>query len=251
MLWLYESFFPVVWIAFLLYRQIKATDTKTTQRLEPAASRILRVLTFLIAIVLLSTTRIPLRWLYFPLWPSGFWPFWLGAALTVAGILFAVWAREHLGRNWSRSVTIKQGHELIHHRSLCSGPSPNLQRHSDRVSWHRDCNLPGARVLRHLQASVANFPTDVAARSLLTEIIQYPSLPPRWQSHETGLAPPLLTVAFTTDVKTLRFFSTLTVFATARYIAVDELRVECTFPADEQTAELCRSWRTACRELVP
>jgi len=70
MLWLYESFFPVVWIAFLLYWQIKATDTKTTQRLEPATSRILRVLTFLIAIVLLSTTRIPLRWLYLPLWPS-------------------------------------------------------------------------------------------------------------------------------------------------------------------------------------
>jgi protein-S-isoprenylcysteine O-methyltransferase Ste14 len=112
-LWLYESFFPVVWIAFLIYWQIKARDTKTTQRLEPAASRILRVLAFLIAIVLLSTTRIPLRWLYLPLWPSGFWPFWLGAALTVAGILFAVWAREHLGSNWSRSVTIKQGHELI------------------------------------------------------------------------------------------------------------------------------------------
>ena len=31
----------------------------------------------------------------------------------VAGLLFAVWAREHLGRNWSSSVTIKQGHELI------------------------------------------------------------------------------------------------------------------------------------------
>jgi protein-S-isoprenylcysteine O-methyltransferase Ste14 len=113
MLWLYEAFFPVVWIAFLIYWQIKARDTKTTQRLEPAASRILRILIFLIAIVLLSTTRIPLRWLYLPLWPPGFWPFWLGAALTVAGILFAVWAREHLGRNWSRSVTIKQGHELI------------------------------------------------------------------------------------------------------------------------------------------
>jgi protein-S-isoprenylcysteine O-methyltransferase Ste14 len=113
MLWLYESFFPVVWIAFLLYWQIKAADTKATQRLEPAASRILRVLTFLIAFLLLSTTRIPLRWLYLPLWRSGFWSFWLGAALTVAGLLFAVWAREHLGRNWSRSVTIKQGHELI------------------------------------------------------------------------------------------------------------------------------------------
>jgi protein-S-isoprenylcysteine O-methyltransferase Ste14 len=83
------------------------------QRLEPAASRILRVFVFLIVIVLLSTTRIPLRWLYLQLWPVGLWPFWLGAAVTIAGLLFAVWAREHLGGNWSRSVTIKQGHELI------------------------------------------------------------------------------------------------------------------------------------------
>jgi hypothetical protein len=67
MLWLYESFFPVVWIAFLLYWQIKATNTKATQRLESAASRILRVFIFLIAIVLLSTTRIALPWLYLQL----------------------------------------------------------------------------------------------------------------------------------------------------------------------------------------
>ena len=38
----YESFFPVLWIVFVLYWQIKAADTKATQRLEPAASRILR-----------------------------------------------------------------------------------------------------------------------------------------------------------------------------------------------------------------
>jgi protein-S-isoprenylcysteine O-methyltransferase Ste14 len=113
MLWFYESFFPVVWIAFLIYWQVKAINTKTTQRLEPLFSRILRVLVFLIAIVLLSIPRIPLPWLYVQLWPSGYLPFWLGAAVTVAGLLFAVWAREHLGSNWSRSVTIKEGHELI------------------------------------------------------------------------------------------------------------------------------------------
>ena len=113
MLWFYRAFFPVVWIAFLLYWNIKAVDTKTTQRMEPAVSRMLRVLAFLIAITLLAIPRIPLRWLNVQLWPSGLWPFWLGAAITVAGILFAVWAREHLGRNWSRSVTIKKDHELI------------------------------------------------------------------------------------------------------------------------------------------
>ena len=92
MLWFYESFFPVVWILFFLYWQIKAINTKATQRLEPAASRSLRVFIFLIAIVLLSTTRIPLSWLYLQLWPVGFLPFWLGAAVTIAGLLFAVWA---------------------------------------------------------------------------------------------------------------------------------------------------------------
>jgi protein-S-isoprenylcysteine O-methyltransferase Ste14 len=112
-LWFYEFFFPVVWIAFLVYWRIKAVGTKTTQRLEPFAPRFLRTLIFVIAIVLFSTTRIPLRWLYLQSWPAGLWPFWLGAAVTVAGLLFAVWARVYLGGNWSSEVTIKQDHELI------------------------------------------------------------------------------------------------------------------------------------------
>src|SRR5215472_4250561 len=72
MLWFFESFFPVVWIAFFVYWQIRAAGAKTTQHIEPAASRILRALAFLIVIVLLSTTRLPLRWLLPPAlaaWP--------------------------------------------------------------------------------------------------------------------------------------------------------------------------------------
>src|SRR5215469_13860155 len=130
MLWFFESFFPVVWIAFLLYWQIKAADTKTTRRLESAASRILRALAFLIVIVLLSATRIPPPWLYRQLWPSGIRPFWVGAVFTIVGLLFAVWARQHLGRNWSRSVTIKQGHELI-----TTGPMPWSVTPSTPAFW--------------------------------------------------------------------------------------------------------------------
>ena len=74
MLWFYEFSFPVLWVAFLVYWRIKAADTKSTQRLEPVASRILRALTLLMAIILFATTRIPLRWLYLQLWPAGLWP---------------------------------------------------------------------------------------------------------------------------------------------------------------------------------
>jgi protein-S-isoprenylcysteine O-methyltransferase Ste14 len=112
-LWFYESFFPVAWIAFIVYWRIKAAGTKADQRLEPAGSRIVRALILLIAIVLFSTTRIPLHWLYLQPWPAGFWPCWLGVGVTVAGLLFAVWAREYLGSNWSSAVTIKKDHELI------------------------------------------------------------------------------------------------------------------------------------------
>src|SRR3984957_11654607 len=113
MLWFFEGFFPVLWLAFILYWRIKADGAKTTQRLEPRAPRILRVLTFLVVIVLCSTTPNPLPWLFLKLWPPGIWPFCIGAAIAIAGVLFAVWAREHLGSNWSSAVTIKQGHELI------------------------------------------------------------------------------------------------------------------------------------------
>lgn len=36
-----------------------------------------------------------------------------GIILTIAGLGFSVWARRHLGRNWSSMVQVKFGHQLI------------------------------------------------------------------------------------------------------------------------------------------
>jgi hypothetical protein len=47
MLWFYESFFPFLWIAFLIYWLIRAVGTRSARRLEPAVSRILRVFALL------------------------------------------------------------------------------------------------------------------------------------------------------------------------------------------------------------
>jgi protein-S-isoprenylcysteine O-methyltransferase Ste14 len=41
------------------------------------------------------------------------WIAMLGAVLTVVGVAFAIWARRHIGKNWSAQVTIRKEHELI------------------------------------------------------------------------------------------------------------------------------------------
>ncbi len=38
---------------------------------------------------------------------------WIAAVLTVLGVAFAIWARTHLGRNWSPAPAIKEKHELV------------------------------------------------------------------------------------------------------------------------------------------
>jgi protein-S-isoprenylcysteine O-methyltransferase Ste14 len=47
----------------------------------------------------------------------------LGAIICMAGIALAIWARVHIGRNWSSSPALKEDHELI-----TSGPY-SLIRH--------------------------------------------------------------------------------------------------------------------------
>jgi len=37
----------------------------------------------------------------------------VGLLLTALGVAFAIWARAHLGANWSAAVSIRSDHELI------------------------------------------------------------------------------------------------------------------------------------------
>jgi protein-S-isoprenylcysteine O-methyltransferase Ste14 len=108
----YNYLFIALWIAFIVYWRVMAASVKTTARLEPTASRVVRVLLIAAAIVLWIFPP-PVAWLRFRVWPSDLLTFWVGVALTFAGLVFTVWARVHLGRNWSSAVTVKQDHELI------------------------------------------------------------------------------------------------------------------------------------------
>ena len=102
-------------------------------------------------------------------------------------------------------------------------------------------------LVRHLHDAVAAAPSDARARALLDEVLRYPGVPARWHTRDVRAAPtPLLTVHFRAGERgrargrELRFFSTVTTFGTPRDVTIDELRIECAFPADEATAAVCR-----------
>ncbi len=96
-------------------------------------------------------------------------------------------------------------------------------------------------LIRHLHDAVAASPNDQTTRALLDEVLGYPGVPAQWRTRELRTPPsPLLTTLLRRDHHELRFFSTLTTFSTSRDLTLDELHIECCFPMDETTAELCR-----------
>ena len=109
----YRYLFPVLWFGWLAYWLVASRNVKPTVRLEGSASRAAHVVPLTIAMVLLFLPRAPIPVLGEHFIPRTEWTFWTGAAVTLAGLLFSVWARVHLGRNWSAYVTVKEGHQLI------------------------------------------------------------------------------------------------------------------------------------------
>jgi hypothetical protein len=90
MRWVYEWFFPVFWGAYLTYWQIAAAGAKANQRIESVGSRIFRTVLLLGGIVLMCWPWIPVAWLNRRFLPLTAGMFWMGATVTVGGLLFSV-----------------------------------------------------------------------------------------------------------------------------------------------------------------
>jgi transcriptional regulator with XRE-family HTH domain len=127
-----------------------------------------------------------------------------------------------------------------------SSPHANMLRHvfdpqdlrAVLVNWEE----VAADLLHHLRQSVSTRPDDARARALLDEMLAAPDVPAGWRkpAHDSGPSP-LLTTCFAREGVTLRFFSSITVFATPRDVTLEELRIECCFPLDQATADFCRA----------
>ncbi len=103
-----------LWSAFFGIWVLWAFGTKRTQTRESFGSRI-PYLIFTVAAFYAMFNRddVVYRWLRLRILPPDPWIENLGIAVTAAGLLFSIWARAHLGRNWSGNVTVKVGHQLI------------------------------------------------------------------------------------------------------------------------------------------
>jgi protein-S-isoprenylcysteine O-methyltransferase Ste14 len=104
---------PALWIAWLLYWLVAARTVKTTRWREPITSRLLHGVPLILAALLLVGKRHLPSLLTERFLPQTSACPVLGVIMLAAGLGFAVWARRHLGPNWSGTVTLKEDHALI------------------------------------------------------------------------------------------------------------------------------------------
>lgn len=100
------------------------------------------------------------------------------------------------------------------------------------ANWESVAEALVQRIHREALGGIA----DAATASLLEEVLAYPGVPKRWRTPDLlALPTPYLAVEFRKGDLTMDFFSTVTTLGTPLDVTLQELRIECFFPANEQT----------------
>jgi protein-S-isoprenylcysteine O-methyltransferase Ste14 len=99
-----------IWASFSILWEVAARNTSSDKSAESSSARTLHVLMVNVALLLVF---VPVPGLTQRFVPASAAISIAGLTLQFAGLFFAVWARRHLGRNWSGRISIKVDHELI------------------------------------------------------------------------------------------------------------------------------------------
>ena len=102
-----------LWMGFCVIWLLAGVVTKQVHERTDVASRLLYGAPVILGFYLLFSGRLPLSWLDLRLFSQSELIGILGVSFTALGIAFAIWARLHIGQNWSSTPTVKVGHELI------------------------------------------------------------------------------------------------------------------------------------------
>jgi protein-S-isoprenylcysteine O-methyltransferase Ste14 len=107
-----RALFAVIWIGWIVSWLVAAFWSNRTVKLALTADTLLYRVVIVVGAILM-TPWASRRLSAAPLWNVGNAGAYVLAALTLAGILFAWWARIHIGRLWSGSITRKEGHRVV------------------------------------------------------------------------------------------------------------------------------------------
>ena len=102
-----------VWAVFAVVWMVLSFGRKPAQRRESLFGRLFHTAYMAAAFILLYSRNPGLEALRKRFVPDATWVGAVGLALTVAGIAFAIWARFHIGKQWSPVVEIREDHKLI------------------------------------------------------------------------------------------------------------------------------------------
>jgi transcriptional regulator with XRE-family HTH domain len=102
------------------------------------------------------------------------------------------------------------------------------------VNWPHAARSLLARVFREAVGHVI----DAKTKTLLRELSAYPDVDADWRFASTTMEDsPVIPLSFAKNGRTFRFFSLVSTVGTAQTIATQELRLECMYPADDETEE--------------
>lgn len=98
------------------------------------------------------------------------------------------------------------------------------------------------QLLRSVQTDAMADGTQETA-DLLQRLLTYPGVPDLSQMPVLEEPPPpVLAMHFRKGQTTLRLFTTIATLGTPQDVTVQELRIECFFPADEATSQIFKDW---------
>jgi transcriptional regulator with XRE-family HTH domain len=79
---------------------------------------------------------------------------------------------------------------------------------------------------------------DQKTKDLVTDLLAYPNVQSDWRAPERLSALPMIPMSFVKDGAMMNYFSLMTTVGTPQTIATQELRIECMYPADDETEVL-------------
>ena len=109
----YKDSIEVLWMLLGLYVALAILRIRGAKQRQSLLTRLPHLAAMIVAFILLLDRRAHFGSLERRFLPNSQTGIWIGIGVTACGMALAIWARSHLGANWSAAITIRTSHSLV------------------------------------------------------------------------------------------------------------------------------------------